>query len=51
MNLQNLNVVELNDQEAQEIEGGFWGLLLIAVLAIGFGLLCLSDPDRVTVVQ
>ncbi|WP_445710300.1 class IIb bacteriocin, lactobin A/cerein 7B family [Flavobacterium sp.] len=33
MNLENLNLVELNAQEVQEIEGGFLPLLLICVVA------------------
>lgn len=31
MNLQNLNLVELNSEETQKIEGGNWGIFLIAV--------------------
>ncbi len=31
MNLDNLNLVELNAQEVQEIEGGFWGYVATAL--------------------
>lgn len=31
MKLENLNLVELNAQEQKETEGGFLGLLLVAV--------------------
>ncbi|VXB28568.1 conserved hypothetical protein [Flavobacterium sp. 9R] len=31
MNLNNLNLVELNAQEVQEVEGGYWGLAAAAV--------------------
>lgn len=31
MNLENLNLVELNAQEVQEVEGGFLPLLIIGV--------------------
>lgn len=31
MNLDNLNLVELNAQEVQEIEGGFWGYVAAAL--------------------
>lgn len=52
MNLENLGLVELNAQEVQEVEGGsIFLILLFAAIVIGFGLLCQSDPDRVTVVQ
>ena len=35
MNLENLGLVELNAQEVQEVEGGFWlGLLLLVAIAI-----------------
>lgn len=32
MNLENLNVVELDAQQAQETEGGFWGAIIIGAL-------------------
>ena len=37
MNLEKLNLVELDAQEAQETEGGFWTatLVLTAVAAVG----------------
>jgi lactobin A/cerein 7B family class IIb bacteriocin len=28
MNLENLNLVELNAQEAQEVEGGIWPIII-----------------------
>ena len=31
MNLENLNLVELNAQEKQEIEGGFWQAIVIGL--------------------
>ena len=31
MNLENLNLVELNAQEVQEVEGGFAGLIIAAI--------------------
>lgn len=34
MNLENLGLVELNAQEAQEVEGGFFPLLVLLVVAV-----------------
>ena len=31
MNLENFNLVELNAQEVQEVDGGYWPLFLTAV--------------------
>ena len=39
MNLENLNLVELNAQEVQEVEGGFIDILTIN-LAITVGCFC-----------
>ena len=33
MNLENLNLVELNAQEVQDVEGGFWGIVVGLVAA------------------
>ena len=35
MNLENLNLVELNAQEAQEIEGGILPVILAGITIIG----------------
>ena len=35
MNLENLNLVELNAQEVQEVEGGYIGLILAAIATTG----------------
>lgn len=32
INLESLNLVELNTQEVQEIEGGIWPIILIGLL-------------------
>ena len=42
MNLQNLNLVELNAQEVQEVEGGFWAELIVGVV-IGLIMYLLQD--------
>lgn len=31
MNLENLNLVELNAQEVQEVEGGIWPIVLTGI--------------------
>ena len=35
MNLTEMNLVELNAQEAVEIEGGIWPLVIVACLLLG----------------
>jgi len=40
MNLQNLNLVELNAQEVQKIEGGIIPFLLVAYWAGGLSIGC-----------
>jgi hypothetical protein len=35
MNLNSLNLVELNAQEVQEVDGGFWGEVAGGVLLYG----------------
>lgn len=40
MNLENLNLVELNTQEVQEVEGGF---LPLAVIGICWGFMAVSS--------
>jgi lactobin A/cerein 7B family class IIb bacteriocin len=43
MNLDNLNLVELNAQEVQEVEGGFWGALVLgALIGVAFS----QDLDK-----
>lgn len=48
MNLNNLNVVELNAQEVQNIDGGFWtaGLIVTAVATIGAGMAWAFDKGE-----
>ncbi|MFW0739884.1 class IIb bacteriocin, lactobin A/cerein 7B family [Flavobacterium sp. T12S277] len=41
MNLENLNLVELNAQEVQEIDGGIWGVILGAIATA-----CIADWDN-----
>ena len=47
MNLENLNLVELNAQEVQEVEGGIaplvvYGLWLCAGIAVGAAIKCFA---------
>ena len=42
MNLENLNLVELNAQEVQEVEGGFWQYVVGALVGAVFT----QDLDR-----
>lgn len=37
MNLENLNLVELNAQELQEVDGGIWGAIVAGAVAVGGG--------------
>jgi hypothetical protein len=37
MNLDNLNLVELNAQEVQEVDGGFWVEVLVGTLIDQWG--------------
>jgi lactobin A/cerein 7B family class IIb bacteriocin len=46
MNLDNLNLVELNAQEVQEVEGGFIPLLLLAACLVLSGCGCAAAKDR-----
>lgn len=43
MNLEKLNLVELNAQEVQETEGGFWGAIIVGALV---GAALTQDLDR-----
>ena len=44
MNLEKLNLVELNAQEVQETEGGFWGEVGAGLLLYGI-LSAIEYPD------
>lgn len=46
MNLEKLNLVELNVQEVQEIEGGIWGEIVAATLGLGAGLAWAFDKGE-----
>jgi lactobin A/cerein 7B family class IIb bacteriocin len=46
MNLQNLNLVELNAQEVQEVEGGFLPLIVLGVCLVLSGCGCAAAKDR-----
>lgn len=39
MNLENLNLVELNAQEVQEIDGGWLASLLFLIVIVAFGII------------
>ncbi|CAA9198938.1 class IIb bacteriocin, lactobin A/cerein 7B family [Flavobacterium collinsii] len=46
MNLQSLNLVELNAQEVQEIDGGIWGEIVATGIALGGGLAWAFDKGE-----
>lgn len=46
MNLENLNLVELNAQEVQEVDGGYWGLVLTAIGMCGAGAAWVFDKGE-----
>lgn len=47
MDLKKLNVVELNKQEAKQIEGGLYPLLLLGIIAYiaGYSYYCSQHPE------
>ncbi|MCC9016530.1 class IIb bacteriocin, lactobin A/cerein 7B family [Flavobacterium lipolyticum] len=46
MNLEKLNLVELNAQEVQEIDGGVWGEIVAVGIALGGGLAWAFDKGE-----
>jgi lactobin A/cerein 7B family class IIb bacteriocin len=47
MKLEDLNLVELNAQEIQEVDGGFFTFIALGALVIGVGLIANNNGKKV----